>query len=816
MFQTFFGTLFRDLRQGARSIRKTPLLSAIAIGSVALGIAANVTVFSLTHSFLLRPLPYPEADQLVLLWERPIAQPEAFNLVAPATFFDWQERSNTLAEVAAYRFANRHLGGGERPEQLFTADITPSFLTTLGVEPLRGRLFTEAEGTEGEGAVAVLSEDLWRNSFAAREDLVGSELELDGETFTVVGILPRTFEFFQGSVDLWRAEQFLGEQFERGERNLLVVGRRKADITSETVVAELMGLSEELAKSFPESHEGWTSRAQTLRESFPGPTDTALLEILTTVLALVLLVACANVSSLLLARSQTRRKEMAVRLALGAGRSRLLRQLLTESVQMAFVGGLLGLFLGRLGISALAASLPAIIPSFYSPTMNPTVMAYGLGVAMLCGLAFGFSPALEALRSGTREALLEGGRGATADRRQKRLLRGFVVAELALALAILVGAALLTEVFDQRLGIEPGFDAENLLTSQLTLPAHLYPEDDDLRRFTEDLERNLDALPGTRGATLVTALPRTRALNSEEISFEGEVTEDVEARRTVRLGVGPDYFQTLGVSLRSGRLFQSSDGPNAPPVAVVNRRFVERYLEGEEAVGQRIEIAGATREIVGVVDNVAQRRLAGIQPPVTAVYLPLAQQPMRSMHLMVRTEGDPYALTGAVQERLAVLAPAQPLGAFTTIEEHVAHQLSAPLLIARILYSVGLLVLALAAMGIYGVMSFSVVRQTGEIGLRMALGALPRQILARVTLEGARMASIGFALGIPAALGIHRLVQGFFETSTQDFGGEIDTTLALLPMFEVAALLLGIGLLACYLPARHATRIDPAEALETR
>lgn len=804
----------KDLRLALRSAWKSPIISLIAIVSVALGIAASTTVFSLAHSFLLRPLPYPEADRLVLVWERVEARVHERDLVAPANYFDWQERISSFAELAAYNFTAVHLTGGERPEQVLAAQVTPSFLSTLGVEPLRGRIFLPEEGAVGNTPV-VVSEALWQRRFGGDEGLLGRPLTLDGEVVTVVGVLPDTFDFFQGGVDLWQARDYAELRDERSVRSLFVVGLLAPEASVANARAELEAVASHLAELHPEANEGRSVRLETLREMFPGPTDRRLIQILAIVLTLVVLVACANVASLLLARSQARQQEMAVRTALGAGRGRLLRQLLTESAVLALAAGALGLFLARFGVAGTASSLPSILPAFYSPTMNSTVVLFGLGLSLLCGFAFGIGPAFEAMGGDLRQALLEGGRGGMAGRRQKRMLRAFVVVELAMALTILVGAALLTDVFHQRLGIEPGFDPENLLTFELSLPEHLYPEDDDLRRFLERAEGRLAAVPGAIGTTFTSTLPRSRDLPRREFTLEGQALEHFEQTESVRLVVSPSYFETLGITRRSGRVFTVGDRADTAPVVVVNERFLELFAEQGAALGGHLEIAGASREIVGVVDNITQRRLSGVEPADAVIYLPLHQHPVRSVHAILRSAADPYTLVAPAQATLAELASDQPMGSITTIEEHIAHELAGPTIIAQILYGVGLLVLTLAAMGIYGIMTFAVTQQTSEIGLRMALGARPRQILGRVTGQGARLAGLGLLLGLPLSFGVMKLVDSIFEASARD-GIEVATGLSALPLAQVGGVLFAVGFFACYLPARRATRVDPVRALEPR
>ncbi len=818
-----FSTLYRELRHALRAIARTPGLSFIAILSLALGIAANTSIFSLAHSFLLRPLPYTDADRLVVVWESQRSRFEDRQGAPPADFFDWREQASSFDALIAADFTSKTLTGTDRPEQLSVARVSPGFFAALGSEPMHGRTFRPDEGKTGEAPVAVLSESLWRGRLGTADGVVGTDLTLDGEGHTVVGVMPEGFDFLLGTVDLWIASDFEEQRQERGERSLVVTGRLAPGISLDQAQAEMSAIASRLETLHPETHEGYDVRIQAVRDIFPGATDTRLIQILTTVVGLVLLVACVNVASLLLAKSDARQKEMAVRTALGAGRGRLLRQLLTESLVMALIAGALGTLLSVWGVRGIADSMPDLIPSFHPPRLDGPVVAFSFMMSLLAGLTFGISPALQAVRGNLNVPLMDSCRGATSTRERKRLLSSFVVAEFALALTILIGAAILTDVFQSQLDIEPGFDPGGLLTLQLEMSEHRFADDEAVVGFVDRLDQGLRAAGGASALTFASELPRTRNLPFTEVAVDGRPAEPGEEPETGWLAVHPGYFAAMGITLEEGRGIAEADDAGAPPVVVVNRRLVELHFAdlaagagsaGGSPVGRRLTVEGASREIIGVAADVVQERMSGIEPLEPAVYFPLAQHPVRRLYAVMRAPaGDPYLLAEPTRQAIWRVDSQQPISELRTMEEHMAIQIAGPTVIARVLFAVGLLALALAAMGTYGVMSFAVSQQTGEIGLRMALGARPGQILSRVTRQGAGLAAIGLLIGIPASAVVVRLINGLFEAAASDGLNPVGG-IPIQPILEVGAVLALVGLIACYLPARRATRIDPVAALQ--
>ncbi len=814
-----FKAFSKELLQALRVIAKTPTVSIIAVASLALGIAANTTIFSLFHSFLLRPLPYEDPDQLVVVWESQRTTSDDQQPAAPANFFDWRQQSTSFEALIAADFGSATLTDNQRPEQLSVAHVTPDLFATLGSEALRGRTFRADEGQYGAAPVVVLSESLWRGTLGADESIIGSSLILDDEAHTVAGVMPEAFDFLLGTVDLWIASDFTALRDDRSEQRLVVAGRLKPDRTLAQAQTEMSAIASRLESRFPETNEGYGIRLQRVRDVLFGATDKRLVQILMIVSVLVLLVACVNVASLLLAKSDARHKEIAIKTALGAPRGRLFRQMLTESLVLASVAGIFGTVFSIWGIHVVAGSLPDLIPSFHSPRLDPAVLTFSFLISLLAGLAFGISPALHAVRGSLLAPLLDNQRGSTSTRERKRMLGSFVVAEFALALTILIGAAVLTEIFRERLAIDPGFDSRNLLTAKLELPEHRFADDDSLRRFISRLHPALEGIGGALDATLVSNLPRTRTLPYTDLEVDGQAAGRNQNPRTSWLAVQPGYFEAMGIDLMEGRAIATTDRADSAPVVVVNQVLVERHLAsspsvGSSPIGRQITVEGTSRAIVGVVGNVAQERMSGLEPLAPAVYFPLDQHPTRQLYAILRSPtDDPLPLAAPLQQAIGKVDSRQPVSDLRTMDAHIELELAGPTVITRVLYGIGSLALVLAAIGIFGVMTFTVSQQTGEIGLRMALGARPVQILARVTRQGAKLAGLGLLLGIPAAAGVVHLIGSLFEAAASD-GLETTAGIALQPIFEVGSVLCLVGLLACYLPARWATRIDPVTALQ--
>ncbi len=804
-------SLGRDIIHSLRVIAKSPIVSVIAVLSLALGIALNVTIFSLFNSWLFRPLPYPAGESLVMVYENNRNDPDPFNSVSPANYFDWKERSQTLEEWLATRYELLSLTGIDHPQQLMVGYVTPDFLQVLGAEAMVGRTFMLDEGGAEDDLVAVMKEALWRNQYGADPEIVGRTVLLNGAPHTVVGVLPETFDFLLGTVSIWIASDLEELREEREARSLIVTARLRSGVTPEQAQAEMTSLAADLEQQFPETNRDWGASLRTVRQMFPGPTDTMLIRILMLVMFLALLVACANVSNLLLAKADARNKEMAIRTALGASRWRLVRQLLVESVLLALIAGGLGVLLSVWGINGLAQVLPDEVPAYFSPHVDATVVAFGALLSVLAGLIFGITPAMQAVGSDVSSALTEGGRGGTASRRRRRFRNAFVSAEFAMALTILIGAAVLTDLFNEALDVESGYDASGVLTMEFTLQNHTHPERPDLALAIEQIGQRLDEESGIASWALASQIPRAFNLPDGTFTIDGEPVVENQEPRASWLSVTPGYLEVMRIPLRQGRFIQDSDRLESPPVILVSQRLVDRFFDGRDPVGERITMQGESREIIGVVSDVAQERLAGLQPVEPTVYFPMAQRPVRVNRALLRGTGDPNNLARPAQEAIWRVDPEQPITAVQTLEEFIETQLAGPNMLVQLLYTVGSLTLALAAIGIYGVMAYSVSQQRKEIGIRVALGAAPRQVLARMTKQGVKLAAIGLLVGTPAAYVVGRLILQIPASIPDGIVLEIDVSA--MPIIVVSIILASVGLIASYLPARRATRIDPIVAI---
>ncbi|MEJ2237137.1 MAG: ABC transporter permease [Gemmatimonadales bacterium] len=812
--RNMISSLRQDATYAFRMILKTPVVTIIAVVSLAIGIAANTTIFSLVNSWLLKPLPYPDADRLVLVWQNDRVESDDTENVTVANFWDWRAEATSLGDWTASQFQTMNLTGLDRPEQLTIARVTPDYFRVLGAEPMLGRTFHIQEGGTEDSPVAVVSETLWKNRFGAAPDLIGSTVVLDGRSYSVVGIMPETFDFLLGTVGIWVASDFGDQRHNREDQTLLVTARVIPGVTVQQAQSELTALAARLETQHPETNEGIGVNVETLRDAFPGETDTGLVQILMAVVVLVLLIACVNVASLLMAKTDARQKEIAVRVALGAGKGRLVRQLLTESVILALIAGALGTALSVWGVGFLNTAFPPEIPANYYPTIDGTVLGFSVAISLLAGLTFGLTPATQAVGGSLHSPLVEGSRGGTATRRKKRIRGAFVMAEFALALTILVGAATLTDLFHRKLAIDPGFDPDNVIKMELTLPEYKYTDDASRVAFFDEVQRRIATVRGVRAFAFASALPRTRYLPLADFTIDGLTYGVNEQPSTSWLTISPEYFGRMGIEVRAGRAFTDTDRSETHPVIIVNQRMVDQYFDGDVPLGRRITIHGESREVIGVAANIAQTRLSGLMAPSATVYFPLAQEPVPGMNILLRAQADPYQLASPVQSVVWEVDRDQPITAVQTIQEYVATQLAGPNTMTRILFIVGLLALALAAIGIYGVMAYSVSQQTSEIGVRMALGAKPRQVLMRIGRQGLRLAGTGLLLGVPLAALVVNFI-GSIVTNAASEGLEITRTLSTCPIATVAAILIAVGLVACAIPARRATKFDPMVALQT-
>lgn len=803
-------TWLQDVRFGLRMMVRAPVLSAVAIVSLALAIAANAGIFAILNAFLFEPLPYADQDGLVMVQEVPRGRSTDFaaGLSVP-NFRDYEAADRLLSDATLYDVDRMNLTGMDVPEQLQVVRATPSLLEVLGVQPALGRGFRPEEGAEGTGNVLVLTYDFWQRRFLGNRAALGRTVMLDGRPFTIIGVMPPDFDMLPANVQALRPSDFADRTGQRAARGLLCLGRLRPGVTSEQVQEELAAVAARLAAEYPEADGRWGVRVQRLREFFPGPTDRKLVMVLTAVTLFGLLIACANVANLLLAKAEVRAKEMVVRAALGAGKSRIVRQLVTESVVLGVAAGAVGVMLSVWLIRWLRTAMPAELPRAFMPALDPKVLLATLAVSVGAGILFGLAPALHAARSDLRAALGDGSRGGTAGRRRRRLRNAFVVAEFAVALAMLTGAGFMVQAFGRLIHDDPGFEVRGLLTFRISVPENRYPGNDAVRRYERELERALARVPGVRGVAIMSALPRGRDDPRARYTVEGrDVPETAERPSASFESVNPGYFSTLGIALRRGRLFLDSDDENAADVAVVSQALADREFADEDPVGRRVEVRGRTRTIIGVASNIVQARIEIAGQGGQAIYVPLAQAPLRSPSFALRTEGAPAALASAVRSAVWTVDPDQPVAAIRPLEAHIRESLAGPIAISRFLMAMAAMALLLAAMGIYGVMAQAVARRRREIAIRMALGAEGRQVAWMVTGAGASLAAIGMILGLPLAYLMYRGV-----ASTLGLFGRADVVGGSFALW-IAAILALTALLSTYLPARRASRIAPVTAMK--
>jgi putative ABC transport system permease protein len=800
--------VWRDVQYGARMLAKSPGFLAVAVLTLALGIGANTAIFSVINAILLRPLPYDEADRLMILSEWSEQVPRMSFSVA--NLKDVRDQSTVFETLVGFNGASLILTGeGGEAERLNGRQVTSGLFATLRKPPIVGRAFTPDEDKPGADRVVLLGEGFWERRFGRDPKVVGKSLSLSGETFTVIGVMPKTLHGSWKNNDVFtsllRVEDKIGGENQRGNHpGIYVIGRLKPGVTVEQARADVVGIAKRLAEQYPNSNARQSMQLQPLLEVFVGDLRPALMFLLGAV-AFVLLIACANVANLLLARAANRQREIAVRMALGAQRGRLIRQLLTESVLLSVLGGTLGVAFAYWSLRGLVASLPANVPRADEIRLDAAVLAFTAGIALMTGLVFGIAPAFKIVSAGGPEPLKEGGRG-TIGAGHHRLRDTLVVAEISLALVLLVGAGLLLRSFFRVLQADGGFRSGGVITASVPLPQTRY--DDHAKRvaFLERVLEGVRALPGVQTASATLPL-----LGGWQTSFsvEGKPEPPPGQRPSADIArVAPDYFSAMGVRVLQGRVFTERDRTDAPPVCMVDETFVAKQFPGEDPLGKRVKFGGLDdkgnpwMEVVGVVAHV--KNYGVDQESRVELYLPYLQNSAGSLTLLVHTDGDPARLGTSLRSAVSAADPGLPVFSLRTLEELMAER-TAQRRLAVILISVfAALALLLAAVGIYGVMSYAVTQQTQEIGIRMALGAERDHILRMVLRHGTLMSLAGVGIGLTVALGLARLITSLlFQTSAAD-----PPTFSIVPVLLVA-----VALVACYVPARRATRVDPMVAL---
>jgi putative ABC transport system permease protein len=815
------------MRFGLRLLLKSPGFAVVTILALALGIGANSAIFSVVNGVLLRPLPYPTADRLTFLSEWSQQVPNMS--VSYPNFQDWRAQNHSFEELAAFRSNGFVLTGAGEPERLTAREVSQGFFPSLGVAPAMGRNFTAEEDRTGGNKTVLLSYGLWQRRFGGNPSVVGQPLTLNNEGYTVIGVLPQTFEW-QSPVDIWVPLGLNADRMQARDSHpgIYLVGLLKPGVTIEQARADMTAITERLAQEYPQTNSGNGFTLNSLQYTATQDIRSALFVLMAAV-AFVLLIACANVANLLLARAASRSREIAIRTALGAGRVRIVRQLLTESLLLSLAGGGLGLLLAMWGVDLLLAAVGNSVPNILlaNVKLDGRVVGFTLIASVVTGLLFGLAPALQISKSNLNEALKEGGRSGSEGGARQRVRSFLVVAEIALSLLLLVGAGLLVKSFMNLTRADLGFDPDNVLTMRVALPEARYKENAQIENFYRALMQRVQNLPGVESAGFTIGLPMNGGIESG-VTVEGhEVTNIKDITVAVNLAISPEYFRTMNIPLVSGRYFTDQDREGAPRVAVIDEMLAAKFFPNESALGKRIRLGGGApqngmppppwMEIVGVVKHV--RYYGANETARVELYRPFYQLPIpvdsplaqgqpvtfpRNVSLAVRSASNPSALTNSVREAVHEIDRDQPVSFVQPMNDLVAATISPQKFSTWMLGLFAASALLLAALGIYGVMAYSVTQRTHEIGIRMALGAERKDVLRMIVGHGMKLTLVGVGCGLLGAFAATRslssLLFGVNATDPLTYGG-------------VAVLLSVVALLSCLLPARRATRVDPMIAL---
>ncbi len=811
--------LIKDIRFGIRMLLAKPGFTVAAILTLALGIGANTAIFSIVEAVLLRPLPYKEPDRIVAVWETDLGKGGERWRVAPANYFDWREQSAAFEEMALLGASSLNLTGAGEPEQLLGVRVSAGYFAVLGVEPVIGRSFLPEEDAPGKGQVVILSHGLWQRRFGSDPDIAGKTVTMDGNIYTIVGVMPPDIYpswpttsakiMFQHSHQQFWIPAAFSDRWRASRRShiLGVIGRLKPGVTLDQAQAEMNTVAARLEQSFPENEDEGILVSPLMYEMV-GNVRPALLVLLGTV-GFVLLIACANIASLLLARFAARNKEIAIRAALGGTRLRLVRQFMVEGFLLSLLGGLTGVWLAVFGVDLIMKIIPEEIPRLDQVGLDAGVLLFTLLLAFVASLVFGLVPAIQSSKPNLLETLKEGGRTSSVAGRQ-RLRRMLVVFQVGMAVVLVVGAGLLIKSFRELQRVDPGFNPDGVLVMDMTLPQSKYSEWHEVSGFYTQLLERINNLPGVKSAVLAYNHPLEATwINSFSIEDRPQPEEQPVGKfRPVSAG----YFRAMGIGLLRGREFTAQDDPDHPGVVIVNETLARRYFSGEEALGKRLGIGPPTAiwgdatpasfEIVGVVRDV---KFLGLEAEVDpAFYVPTRQSPLSDMNVLVRTEGDPAALVASMRKEVWSLDSDQPISQVRTMEEIVAINMAQRRFNMLLMGLFGAVALILASVGIYGLLSYTVAQRTHEIGVRMALGASRSDVLKMVVGQGMALAVTGVMMGLIASFALTRLMESLlFGVSATDP----------LTFAAVSLLLITVALLACYLPARRATKVDPMVAL---
>ena len=794
---------------------KAPSISIVATIALALGIGANTAIFSVVNAVLLRPLPFANSEQLMNVWETDSVRGYTRGSASYPNFVDWREQNHVFEHISTYHNSDFIMTGRGESTRLQGAVVNADLFPLLAVSPVIGRGFLPAEDNPGEsGRVVVLSQSLFQKRFNSDANIVNQSVVLDGKNYTIIGVMPAAFQFpvQNDPVELWTTvaldregkEPITGE---RGAHYMEVIARLKPGVSTVQAQAEMTAIGSRLEQQYPDKNLHRNIRVEPTLEALVGDVRPALLILLGAV-GFVLLIACANVANLLLARAMSRHKEMAIRSALGASRMRVIRQLLTESVILSLAGGTLGLVLAVWWSDLLVALGKENIPRALQVGLDWRVLGFTLLVSVLTGVIFGLVPAIHSAKTELTESLKEGGRSGSEGARRNRVRGVLVVSELAIAVVLLVGAGLLIQSLWRLRQVNPGFDSQNLLTFVVGIPEVKYPIEKQAQ-FYHDVVKRIESLPGVRSAGSVIPLPLSGDAFSISFETEGRPVAKGDRPSCDFFAIEDGYFKTLGVSILKGRDFTERDNKDGPPVIIVNQAFARKFFPNEDPIGKRIRPGIATysggpvmREIVGVVSDIRNRNLSSELR--AGYYVPAAQIPFNQMTLVVRTTNDPHSVINAVQNEVHSMDNELPVFNVKTMDDYISATVAAPRFNATLLVIFAGVALILTIVGLYGVMSYSVAQRTNEIGIRMALGAQTSDVLRLIVSQGFTLVLLGLGIGLVGAFALTRVISSLlFGVTTKDP----------LTFAAVAVLLALVALLACYIPARRATRLDPLHAL---
>jgi putative ABC transport system permease protein len=811
--QSFFG----DLRYGFRTLRKNPGFSLIALISLALGIGANTAIFSVVNRVLLKPLAFVEPERLVMVWEDQsfIGFPRAD--AAPANYIDWKMQNQSFEDMAALNWKNFNLTGDGEPERILAHGVSANFFPLLGVHPVLGRNFLVDEDKPDAAKVAILGYGLWQSRYGGDPATIGREILLNDEKYTVIGVLPSGFQFLAGDTGVWVPIALT--QFQLADRDnhyLTIVARTKPHISIELAQADVQAVTQRIARDYPDEAANLGAAVVPLREQVAGKVRRPLIVLMVAV-GFVLLIACANIAGLLLCRAAARRKEIAVRTALGASRLRIIRQLLTESTLLAAVGGALGLLFAVWSFTLLKQLIPEGMVYSTDLRIDPPVLGYAIAVSLLTGIFFGLAPALQLSKIDLNQALKQSGGRTSSGAAGHKLRSAFVIAEIALALVLLIGAGLMVRTVFNLRGQYSVFQPERLLTLRTTLPDNKYRDLREYQRaehqrriaFYDQVLERVSALPGVALAGYTTSVPLAWKGGANGFTIEGRQSETGIVPNAIHRQVSSAYFQTMGINLQEGRYFDDRDVEQSQPVAIVNDSMARAFWPIDGALGKRFKLGVPDAPWLTIVGIVGDFRQMGMDVPVKAeMYLPYRQISSHPWYgprdLVIRTSGDPMTLVSAVREAIHSVEPAQPISNIATMEDLLTKETGSRRLGMILLSAYAGLALLLASLGIYGVLSYLVVQTTPEIGVRLALGALPGDILRMIFKQGTALILSGVTIGVIAAFALTRLMASLlFGVSAAD------------PVIFVVISLLftGVALAACFVPARRATKVDPMVSL---